>query len=113
MPYIEARITEKLTDAQKDALKTKLGKAISIMHKSESHLMVGLEDGFTLYFSGKALDKGAFVSIDTFGEPASSDCDKMTGEVCKILKEDLDIPSNNVYVKYGYSNDWGWNGSNF
>lgn len=113
MPYIEARITEKLTDSQKDALKTKLGKAISIMHKSEGHLMVGIADNFTLFFAGKALAKGAFVSIDTFGEPGASDCNQMTGKVCDILKDEVGIPSENVYVKYGGTNNWGWNGSNF
>lgn len=113
MPYIEMRITEKLSDAQKDSLKTKLGKSISLMHKSEGHLMVGVADGFTLYFSGERLDKGAFVSIDTFGEPAPSDCSKMTAAVCDLLKSDLGIDPSKVYVKYGGTTNWGWNGSNF
>ena len=30
-----------------------------------------------------------------------------------ILKAELGIPANNIYVTYHGINDWGWNGKNF
>ena len=37
----------------------------------------------------------------------------MTGEICRILFEEANIPSSCVYVTYHGLSDWGWNGSNF
>ena len=113
MPFIDSKITVKLTEQQKETIKTRLGKAVSILHKGEGYLMVGFEDGYTLYFGGKKLEKGAYVSVSLFGSASSADYDAMTGEICKILSEELSIPGNAVYVTYHGLRDWGWNGGNF
>lgn len=113
MPFIDCKITKKLTDEQKENLKSRLGKAITNMHKTESYLMVGICDGYNLYFGGKKLSAGAFVDIRAFGQVSPSDCDKMTAAVCTILSEAAGVQPAQTYVTYeGYSN-WGWNGSNF
>ncbi len=113
MPFIDSKITVKLTDAEKETIKSELGKALPVLHKPESYLMVGIEDDYDLYFAGKKLEKGAYVSVSLFGSASSSDYDKMTGEICRIYGEVLGIPGNNIYVTYHGVNDWGWNGSNF
>lgn len=113
MPFINVKTTVGVTDAQKANIVGALGKSVAVMHKLESHLMVGVEQNYSLFFGGKQLDKGAFVSVDTFGTPASGDCNKMTAEVCKILDKELGIPADKVYVKYAGTDDWGFNGSNF
>ena len=113
MPFIDSKIAGKVSDAQKESIKTRLGKAVGLLNKSETYLMVGFEDNYDLYMGGKKLDKGAYVSVSLFGAASSSAYDKMTGEICKILSDELDIPGNAVYVTYHGVNDWGWNGSNF
>lgn len=113
MPFINSKVTIKTSDEQKQRIKEALGKAISIMHKPETYLMVGIEDNCALYFAGQKLDKGAFVSVDIFGKPSSADCSKMTSSICSILQRELGIPPDKVYVRYMGTNDWGWNGSNF
>ena len=113
MPFIDSKLTVKLSEEKKEALKTKLGKAISLMHKGESYLMVGIQDGYDLWFGGKRLQKGAFVSVSVLGAVAADDSQKMTAEICRILKDELDIPGDAVYVKYAGYKDWGWNGGNF
>lgn len=113
MPFIDSKITVPVSEEKKEKIKAALGKAIATMHKPESYLMVGIADNYDLWFAGKKLEKGAFVSVDTFGTPASADCNAMTGKICDILKSELDIPSDSVYVKYAGTGDWGWNGSNF
>ena len=57
--------------------------------------------------------KGAFVSVSLYGNASSSAYDQMTGEICSILADELDIPGSNVYVTYQGIKDWGWNGGNF
>ena len=113
MPFIDSKLTVKLTEEKKESIKKKLGEAVSILHKPESYLMVGFQDGYDLYFAGKKLDKGAYVEVSLFGSASSSDYDKMTKAICDILLAEAGIPSQFVYVTYHGVKDWGWNGSNF
>ena len=55
MPFIDSKITVKVSDEKKEVLKAKIGKAVSIIGKPESFLMVGFEDEYTLYFAGNKL----------------------------------------------------------
>lgn len=113
MPFIDSKVTVSLTEEKKEAIKAKLGKAVSLLHKGEGYLMVGFQDNYDLYFGGKKLEKGAYVSVSLFGNASASDYDKMTGEICKILSAELNIPAPAVYVTYHGISDWGWNGGNF
>lgn len=113
MPFIDCRVTQKLTDAQKEKLKTAFGKSVSLLHKPESYLMVGITDDYSLCFAGEKLEKGAYVSISVFGKVASSDSEKMTEAVCAILNETLGIDGNCVYVTYHGVENWGYDGGNF
>ncbi len=113
MPFIDSKITLPVTTEKKEAIKSRLGKAVAILHKPESFLMVGMEDNYDLYMAGKKLEKGAYVSVSLFGSASSDDYEKMTGEICAIYEEELGIPGEAVYVTYHGVKDWGWNGSNF
>ncbi|MCR5214323.1 MAG: hypothetical protein K6E10_07885 [Eubacterium sp.] len=113
MPFIDSKITVKVSDDKKESIKAKLGAAASIIGKPETYVMVGFDDEYTLYLGGKKLEKGAYVSVDVFGGSNSSRADDMTAKICQILEEELGIPGNNVYVEYRSTTDWGWNGSNF
>ena len=57
MPYIDCKLTETLDEEKREAVKTKLGRAISLLHKPESYLMVGFTEGYALYFAGKKTRK--------------------------------------------------------
>ena len=110
---IEAKVTTLLTEEKRDVLKTEFGKAISILGKPESYLMINLVENQDLYFGGKKLDKGAYVEIKVLGNVDSNSSNKMTSRICEILKNQLDIPGDTVYVSYFGTSNWGWNGSNF
>ena len=113
MPMIEAKVTMTLPQEKRDVLKADFGKALSIIGKPESYLMINIADNQDLYFAGKKLDKGAYVEIKVLGNVDSTASDKMTAKVCEILKTELGIPSDAVYVSYFGTSNWGWNGSNF
>ena len=113
MPFIDSKITIPVDDAQKEAIKTRLGKAVSILNKPESFLMVGIEDNYDLWFAGEKVDKGAYVAVEIYGNASSDAYNRMTGEICNILGEELDIPADRIYIKYHGVADWGWNGRNF
>lgn len=113
MPFIDSKITTPVTQEKRESIKTELGKAISLLRKSETYLMVGFEDNYDLYLGGKRLEKGAYVSVSLFGNASSDAYNRMTGEICRIYEKELGIPGANVYVTYHGVNDWGWNGQNF
>lgn len=114
MPFINSKISVKITKEQEELIKSKLGKAISIIPgKSENWLMVGFEDEYKLYFKGEKFEKIAFVEVKIFGHANSEDFEKLTKEICNIYEEVLGIPQDKIYIKYEEVSEWGWNGSNF
>ena len=110
MPYIDAKLTGTVSGDQRDALKSAFGKAISLMDKPESFLMIGIQDHYDLYFGGNRMEKGAYVSIAMLGEPDRKKNEAMTARVTEILQEQLGIPPKCVYVSYHGVRDWGWRG---
>ena len=51
MPMIEAKVTMELPAEKRDVLKAEFGKAVSVIGKPESYLMVNLVDKQDLYFA--------------------------------------------------------------
>ena len=114
MPFINSKVTVKISAEKEEAIKQKLGQAIAIIPgKSEGWLMVGFEDEYTLYFKGNKCEKAAFVEVKIYGSASSQAYDQMTGEICRIYEEELGIPASQIYVTYQAIPDWGWNGGNF
>lgn len=112
MPFIDSKITSKVSHEKRELIKAELGQAVSILSKPESFLMVGFDDEYCLYMGGNELEKGAFVAVSLFGNASSSACEKMTAEICRIFEKHLDIPQDKIYVSYSGISDWGWNGRN-
>lgn len=113
MPFINSKITVPVTNEKKEVIKSEFGKAISILHKSENYLMIGMEDDYDLWMAGKKLEKGAYVEVSLFGNASSADYERLTAKICEIYEKELEIPGTAVYVTYHPVNDWGWNGANF
>ncbi|MBO4766180.1 MAG: hypothetical protein J5532_02650 [Lachnospiraceae bacterium] len=113
MPMIDAKFTVSVDDIKKEELKSEFGRLIATLHKGEAYLMVGIQDGYDLWFGGKKLEKGAYVEVSLLGNAPSEDYNKLTGQICDMLAEKLGIPGNAVYVTYHPLADWGWNGTNF
>lgn len=113
MPMIKVETTVSLPEEKRNVLKAELGKAITILGKPESYLMINLADNQDLYFGGNKLDKGAFVEVKALGNIDAGQSNKMTAKVCEILNSQLEIPGDAVYVAYFGTNNWGWNGGNF
>ena len=113
MPMIQAKVTMELPAEKRDVLKAEFGKAVSIIGKPESYLMINLDDKQDLYFGGKKIEKGAYVEVKVLGSVVGGASGKMTARLCEILEKELGIPGDAVYVSYWGTPNWGWNGSNF
>lgn len=113
MPYIEAKVTVPVAEKKLETLKARFGRAVGLIHKPESYLMVGIEGGKDLWFAGEKLEKGAYVSVSAFGDPARADCAKMAAELTRILWEELEIPGENIYITFHPVKTWAWQGELF
>ena len=100
MPFIHVRTSDKLTEAQAEELKSRLGETIGIISgKTEKMLMIHIEDGCRMYYQG---EKGAAL-IDTMiaGHAPREDFDRHGEMVTQIFSEITGMPSERVYIKYG------------
>ncbi len=114
MPYISTKTTETISPNKRESIKAKLGKAIEIIPgKSEQWLMLSFEDESSMYFRGSNDMPVAYVEVKSFGKAPEDAYRKFTKAVCDILKEELEIEPDCVYVKYEEVSHWGWNGKNF
>lgn len=114
MPYIDVKLTKKLTFAEETSLKAQLGKAISVFPgKSEQWLMCNVSDEQKIWFRGDNSSDSAFVEVKLFGNVDKDSAERFTGELCSYFEQNLKIDASRVYVRYEGSSVWGWNGSNF
>ena len=84
MPFIDSKISVPVSAEQKEELKSDLGKLIATLHKSETYLMVGIEDNYDLWLGGRKLEKGAYISVSLFGNAPRDAYDKLTGQLCEL-----------------------------
>lgn len=112
MPFINTKTNISISKEKEESIKSKLGKAISIIGKSESWLMVNFEDNARMYFKGENAFPMAFVEVSLYGRASSSSYNSLTSEITSILNEELEIEEDKVYVKYSEIENWGWNGNN-
>ena len=114
MPFINSKVSVKITPEQESELKTRLGQAISLIPgKSENWLMTGFEDDYHMYFRGDNSEPIAYIEVRIFGGPNKAAFQKMTEEITKIYGDVLGIAPDHMYIKYSATPDWGWNGGNF
>ena len=113
MPYIEAKLSVKLDENQKNELQTKLTDIVSgSFSKPKAYIMAYIEDEKSLYMAEKKLEKGAYISVSLLGSASKSACQNLTRDICGILST-YGIDGSNVYVTYHPVDLWGWNGSMF
>ncbi len=113
MPYISVKTPFKATETQAESVKAKLGKAIEIIPgKTERWLMVSFEKQDYMFFAGKD-EPSAMIEVFVFGDVTSSDSEKLTAEICRIISSELSVATDRIYVKYSGISEWGWNGGNF
>ena len=114
MPYIAAKMSFKLEEAQKDNLHKKLEDVIaSSFSKPKSYIMTSIEDSATIYMGGNRLGKGAYICVRSLGSISKSACQTATQEICDILASDFGVDTSEVYITYHPVDLWGYDGSMF
>ena len=113
MPCIQMKTNVEITPQLEKILKSKFGKAIELLPgKSEDWLMLSFEGSCHLYFQGTG-EPAAFVDVEIFGKADRSAYNRLTASIMEILEKELSVSPSRIYVHYGETQNWGWNGSDF
>ena len=111
MPYINISTSQKLSDAQKEKIKTELGRLIAIIPtKAEAYLMVDFSDARTFYKAGQKVD-GAFIDLRLFYKSELAPKKKFTEETFALLSGELGIKKENLYLTIMEFDNWGSSGT--
>lgn len=115
MPFINAKITTKISDDKKEALKASFGQAVSALDKTENWVMVNIEDNQDIWFGGNKKAEAAFVGVQLVGNPSPEKSLDFTKKVCDIFENELSIPKDNLYLTLTpvEGHHWGWNDQTF
>lgn len=114
MPLLKLQLSIALEEKKKEALLKSLSKMVAKeIGKPERYVMVLLEES-AIIISGET-DPAAFADIRSIGGLSGSVNKKLSDTLCSLLKENLGIPGDRVYMNFTdvSASDWGWNGSTF
>ena len=114
MPFINTKVSVEITEKSERFLKERFAEIITeFPGKSEAWLMLNFEQNCHMYFRGSNDKPCAFIEISLYGRANPASCDRVTAKITQAVSNELDIPSDRIYVKYQEIEHWGWNGSNF
>jgi phenylpyruvate tautomerase PptA (4-oxalocrotonate tautomerase family) len=107
MPYIAINTSQKLSDAQKEKIKTELGRLITIIPtKAEAGLLVDFSDSRTMYKAGENVS-GAFIDVRLFHKSDFEPKKKFTEETFEMLSRELGLKKENMYLTIMEFDNWG------
>lgn len=112
MPLITAKTSTAISKEKEAVIKEKLGKAIELINKSESWLMIDFQENCHLWFKGDETPS-AMIEVDLFGKASDSGYDALTKAITDIVNAELGIAPDRIYVKYNEISHWGYSGFNF
>jgi phenylpyruvate tautomerase len=115
VPLVRLETTEKLEPDRRVSLCARLSKICAeTIGKPEEYQMAIVADGLTVHFGGKP-GPAAFVDIRSFGGLTPKVNQALSSKLCRLLEEELHVPSARVYLNMANvrADDWGHDGSTF
>lgn len=116
MPVVHTHCSEPIPASAREALKSAYGRAIEVVPgKSEAWLMCVFDESAPIYFAGDDSAPSACVEVSAFARSAvpSDAWERFTEEVTPVIARELGVDPSRLYIRYGWTPDFGWNGSNF
>jgi len=114
MPLLKLETTVALSEAKQNTLLAALSKLIAEgIGKPEQYVMVAVRQSAILMSSKPG--EAAFVDIRSIGGLSGDVNRRLTQGICELLKEQLGISPDRVYVDFTEvkAANWGWNGATF
>jgi len=112
MPYVNVKLTQKLTHEQMLEVKSGIAAEIVLIpNKTEAVLMVDIEDGKTIFFRGEQMENGAFVDVKMYGTCDFEAKAAFTRAIYKLFGQVLDIAENQMFITLLEYDTWGTSGN--
>jgi len=112
MPYIETTASVPISGRKEQTIKERMGKAIELIGKTEGWLMLAFHGDTPMYFKGDGDEPCAICQVQLFGTVTEEGYAKLTEALTDILREELEIEADRIYVTYKEIDTWGWNSGN-
>jgi phenylpyruvate tautomerase PptA (4-oxalocrotonate tautomerase family) len=110
MPYIQVTLGQKLSDPQKETLKSELGRLIAIVPgKTEPDLIVSIQDGTSLYMGGTR-EPSAYIDLRVYTKTDPEAKKRFTRELFAVITAQLGIPISRQYLTIAEYDHWGYGG---
>jgi phenylpyruvate tautomerase PptA (4-oxalocrotonate tautomerase family) len=110
MPYVSVTIGQKLEAAQKEKLKTELGRLILLFPgKSEPDLIVHIQDTGTVYMGGEQISC-AYIDVRMYTKTTDAAKKQFTRDFFAFLTKEFNIPPERQYLTIGEYENWGYDG---
>ena len=111
MPFIISKVNVPVSIEQETEIKTRLGKAIEFVPgKNEEYLLLGFEENYHLWLKGDNKKPIAYIEANIFGNENHFGYKEFTKAVTEIFNDVLNIPPENIYIKYDDIKAWGVSG---
>ncbi|GHV82416.1 hypothetical protein AGMMS49991_09740 [Spirochaetia bacterium] len=111
MPYIEVKLSQKLSPAQRDTIKAELGRLITIIPgKTEPDLIVDIADGRAMYMGGAQV-LCAYIDLRVYTKADEEAKKRFTRETFALLTRELGIKPENQYLTIAEFEQWGYDGA--
>ena len=108
MPFILSKVSTPLTSAQEKELKSRLGRAISLIPgKSEAYLLCDFESDAHLYLRGEQDAPIAYITVSIFASEDHLGMNALFHAITDAFHEVLGIPPDRIYIKYDDISVWG------
>ena len=110
MPFISVTIGQKLEAAQKEKLKTELGRLITIIPgKTEPDLIVHIDDSGSMYMGGSEIPC-VYTALRVYTKTSDEAKKKFTRETCACIAREFNIPVERQYLTIREFENWGYDG---
>lgn len=112
MPFIEVKTANKLSAAQRDAVKAGIGEAVTLIPgKAEEKLMIVISDANHIYFRGGEKESAAFVDVRIKDAAPYEDKVKFTEALYTVLEQKANIAKDDTYLSFSEFEEWGSRGT--
>lgn len=113
MPFIMSKVNVNVKPEQELLIKSRFGKAMELFPGlSEKFLLFGIESNCNLYLCGEKIQT-AYVEVNIFGNEAHFGYENFSVAVTEIFADVLNIPPQNIYIKFSDIAAWSVAGNFF
>lgn len=118
MPYLKLQTNKQITDCDTACLEQEILADLSRflsekLRKPEQYIMVALEQGVPMVFSGSG-EPAIFMELKSIGLEEANAGD-LSEALCSFVEQKLGIPKERMYIEFtnAAGSMWGWNGRTF